>query len=218
MRYLNLYAGYGGNRKLLPDWVRVTAVENNPEIAAVYSSLYPDDTVIVTDAKDFLLANHKGYDFIWASPPCQKNTRLSVTGRHYRPQYPDLSVYELVIFLSQFFKGYWVVENVEPYYKCLIRPQVIGRHFFWANFIIPGFNPPVGPRSVDRMTYKQLKEYLGIDIQSGPLTNKHGHSEQYLRNAVHPEIGRVIFASRDRYQTKLILEGGVFQWERPPQL
>ena len=42
MKVLNLYAGIGGNRQLWEN-VDVTAVENNPEIAQIYSDLYPDD-------------------------------------------------------------------------------------------------------------------------------------------------------------------------------
>ena len=49
MKILNLYAGIGGNRKL---WggVDVTAVEINPDIAAIYQDLFPDDTIIIDDA------------------------------------------------------------------------------------------------------------------------------------------------------------------------
>ena len=48
MKVLNLYAGIGGNRQLWED-VEVTAVENNPEIAQIYSDLYPDDEIIWGD-------------------------------------------------------------------------------------------------------------------------------------------------------------------------
>lgn len=70
MKILNLYAGIGGNRKL---WAGhdITAVEHDPEIAGVYKELYPDDTVVVGDAHQYL-ENHFGeFDFIWASPHAQ---------------------------------------------------------------------------------------------------------------------------------------------------
>ena len=54
MKVLNLYAGIGGNRKLWKD-VDVTGVENNPDIAKVYSAFFPEDTVLVTDAHQYLL-------------------------------------------------------------------------------------------------------------------------------------------------------------------
>lgn len=68
MKILNLYAGLGGNRKL---WIgaEITAVENDPRIAAVYSRLYPEDTVIIGDAHQYLLENYSEFDFIWSSPP-----------------------------------------------------------------------------------------------------------------------------------------------------
>ena len=50
VKVLNLYAGIGGNRKLWED-VEVTAVENNPEIAKVYQEFFPNDKVIIGDAR-----------------------------------------------------------------------------------------------------------------------------------------------------------------------
>jgi len=38
IRVLNLYAGIGGNRKLWPENIQVTAVELDPEIAAIYQT------------------------------------------------------------------------------------------------------------------------------------------------------------------------------------
>ena len=68
MKILNLYAGIGGNRKLWGVEHEITAVEYNEDIAAVYKDLYPNDTVIVGDAHEYLLKNYKEFDFIWASP------------------------------------------------------------------------------------------------------------------------------------------------------
>jgi hypothetical protein len=44
MKVLNLYAGIGGNRKLWQD-VDVTAVELNPEVAAIYQDFLTDDEI-----------------------------------------------------------------------------------------------------------------------------------------------------------------------------
>ncbi len=41
MKILNLYAGIGGNRKLWPKEHKVTAIENNKDIAAIYQDLFP---------------------------------------------------------------------------------------------------------------------------------------------------------------------------------
>ena len=55
MKILNLYAGIGGNRKLWGEKHKITAVEYDENIAAIYKDLYPNDNVIVADAHDYLL-------------------------------------------------------------------------------------------------------------------------------------------------------------------
>ena len=66
MRILNLYAGIGGNRKLWGNEHQITAVEMVPEIANIYKTFYPDDTVIIGDAHKYLLEHFNEFDFIWA--------------------------------------------------------------------------------------------------------------------------------------------------------
>src|SRR5688572_29720951 len=113
MRVLNLYAGLGGNRKLWPDEdVEVTAVELDPKIAAVYRSLYPFDAVFVTDAHQFLKDRFNGFDFIWSSPPCQSHSKMARANSRTLPQYPDLGLYQEILFLQSYCKTKWVVENV----------------------------------------------------------------------------------------------------------
>ena len=69
MKILNLYSGIGGNRKLWKDKYEITSVEYNEEIAEVYKSFFPNDTVVVGDAHQYLLDHYKEFDFIWSSPP-----------------------------------------------------------------------------------------------------------------------------------------------------
>ena len=139
MKILNLYCGIGGNRK---NWdapnIEVTAVEYDERIATIYQDLNPNDNVIVGDAHEYLLNNYEDFDFIWASPPCPTH---SVTNHFLNAQgikrYPDMGLYQEIILLQTFFKGKYVIENVKSYYEPLIQPQVSGRHYFWANFLIP---------------------------------------------------------------------------------
>lgn len=70
MKILNLYAGIGGNRQLWGDEHYITAIEFNQSVANAYKDLYLNDTVIVTDAHQYLLEHYHEFDFIWASPPC----------------------------------------------------------------------------------------------------------------------------------------------------
>ena len=93
MKVLNLYAGIGGNRKLWGGECQVTAVEYDNEIAKAYKDRYPNDIVIVADAKQYLLDHYKEFDFIWISPPCQSHSTIinsQYTKDSYVPKYPDI--------------------------------------------------------------------------------------------------------------------------------
>ena len=62
MRVLDCYAGLGGNRKKRGADVEVTAVEMEPDIAEVYKAQFPNDTVIIGDAHEYLLANYDKFE------------------------------------------------------------------------------------------------------------------------------------------------------------
>lgn len=186
-RVLNLYCGIGGNRK---NWkgVKVTAVENDPNIAAAYKKLFPEDEVIIADAHDFLLKNFSNYDIIWSSPPCPTHSKLRLS--HKAEYYPDMKLYQEIIFLKHFFKGKFIVENVIPYYDTLIKPSIeIDRHLFWCNFEVGNFKVDRSKKDVSRDTkeglaeYKNLKEVLDLDIKNKRLI---------LRNAVLPSVGEFL--------------------------
>jgi len=197
-RVLNLYAGVGGNRK---NWTNchVTAVENDPRIAAVYARLYPQDTVIVGDAHDFLQKNFRDFDFIWSSPPCQSHSKMMKATRHNVAKYPDMSLYQQIILLKNFFKGQWVVENVVPYYTPLIAPtQRMGRHLFWSNvnFMTIEVAQPKNFIQLDNLKGKALMmDWLGIHFEETIYYGKNHSPVQILRNCVHPIIGEHIFLS-----------------------
>src|SRR3990167_4920543 len=141
MKILNLYAGIGGNRKLWGDEYEIWAVENDPKIAAVYQQNFPNDHVVVADAHEYLVEHFAEVDFIWSSPPCPTHSRTNyfnmARGVHH---YPDMRLYQEIIFLQHNFKSKkqrWVVENVISYYDPLITPAQVGRHYFWSNFFFP---------------------------------------------------------------------------------
>ena len=139
MKILNLYAGIGGNRKLWGDEHEVTAVENNKVIAKAYQVFFPKDKVIVGDAHQFLLDHYQEFDFIWSSPPCQSHSIIrknTLPRGNIKPVYPEMNLYQEIIFLKYHVAKPWVVENVRGYYDPLIKPQKIGRHYFWSNFNI----------------------------------------------------------------------------------
>jgi len=196
MKILNLDSGIGGNRHLWGDNHSITAVEINPEIAAIYKSNNPDDNVIIVDAHEYLLQNYDKFDFIWTSPPCQSHSKMMKATRHDVRKYPNMQLYQRIILLNNFFNGYWIVENVNPYYKPLIPPtRKVGRHLFWANF---KFEVPEIPKIKDfinksnKKAAQQLKDWLGIQYKGDVYYDGNHCPCQVLRNCVHPKIGESI--------------------------
>lgn len=110
LRILNLYAGIGGNRK---HWTgaNITAIEYNVHVAKAYQQLYPNDTVIVGDAHNYLLKHYNEFDVIWSSPPCQTHSRMNHWTPKDKKRYVDLSLYQQIIFLRAFFRGKFIVEK-----------------------------------------------------------------------------------------------------------
>lgn len=191
MKILNLYAGIGGNRKLWGDEHEVTAVENEQYIADVYKQLYPNDTVIVADAHQYLLEHYSEYDFVWSSPPCPSHSRLSTGLVGWGiVRYPDMKLYEEIIFLQHYFKGNYVVENVIPYYKPLIQPVAeLDRHLFWSNKFIPkAFSGRTFTGEISNATKEQLEASHGITVPPGTKNIR-----KLLRNAVDPRLGLHVF-------------------------
>jgi len=190
IKTLNLYSGIGGNRKLWKD-VSVTAVDHSKEIASIYSNFFPQDKVIVSDAHKYLLEHFSEYDFIWSSPPCPTHSQyrynVGVRAKGYKGVYPDMKLYEEIIFLKYHFKGKWVVENTISYYEPLIKPQKVSRHYFWANFHIEDIKiKPTGIR--DKNKISSLEQRLGFDLSAYKIKNK----RQILRNCVNSELGNHI--------------------------
>ena len=145
MKILNLYACLGGNRfkwdevaKEAGIEIEVTAVELDPEAGRLYKERFPNDTVIVADAHQYLIENFKEFDFIWSSPPCPSHSRARFARKNTTVAiYPDLKLYEEILFLENYFDWKYCVENVIPYYEPLIPAKKRGRHLYWTNFNLP---------------------------------------------------------------------------------
>ena len=191
MKILNLYAGIGGNRKLWTEGHEITAVELDSDIAKIYGDLFPNDNLIIGDAHEYLRKHYAEFDFIWTSPPCQSHSsfrqNICVRYRGTEAVYPDMKLYQEILFLKHNFKGIWVVENVKPYYEALIKPNyVLQRHYFWNNVIVPDkdFEKDV----IRKAQIPDLEKKHGYDLSKYRLKNK----RQVLRNCVSPELGMYI--------------------------
>jgi DNA (cytosine-5)-methyltransferase 1 len=188
MKILNLYSGLGGNRKMWGNDHLITAVEFDPQIATIYQDQYPNDEVIVRDAHEFLLKNYKDYDFIWSSPPCPTHSsfrfNIQVRYRGTAAEYPDMRLYQEIIFLKHHFKGKWVIENVKPYYQPLIDPTfVLQRHYFWSNFNVS--NKEFQSDNIRGAQIPDLQELHGIDLTNYKIPEK----RKLLRNCVYSPVG-----------------------------
>ena len=193
MKVLNLYACLGGNR-LLWDDCEVTAVELDEELARLYQERFPNDTVIVADAHQYLLDHYQEFDFIWSSPPCPTHSRARYWGfgaNGKKPIYPNMSLYQEIIFLEHHFKGKYVVENVIPYYEPLILAKKRGRHLYWTNFRLPNILSTRKVRiSEGKNEVKNLCKFHDYDFfkyKGKQPTNK------IARNLVDYEAAKTIF-------------------------
>ena len=200
-KILNLYACLGGNRYKwdeVADNLEITAVELDPELARMYQERFPNDTVIVADAHQYLLDHYKEFDFIWSSPPCPTHSKVRITQKNtpnFKAVFPDMKLYSEIIFLDNYFEGKYVVENVTPYYEPLVLAKKRGRHLYWTNFNLPnnlnerelGKGKMCGQVNEERVFLEKFHE---IDLSS--YKGKQD-KRKIARNLVDYEAGKTIF-------------------------
>lgn len=204
MKVLNLYACLGGNRykwdevaKEAGIELQVTAVELDPELAKLYQERFPNDTVIVEDAHQYLLENYQEFSegFVWTSPPCPTHSRARFWGfgaNGKNPIYPNMKLYEEIIFLQHHFKGKYVVENVKPYYEPMLNPTERDRHLYWTNFKIPN---DVNARHFECIGKTKNEVQKLSYFHDYNFYNYKGEQriDKIARNLVDYEVGRTIF-------------------------
>jgi len=197
VKVLNLYAGIGGNRKLWKN-VDVVAIENDSQIATIYQKLYPNDKVIVTDAHQYLVDHYKEFNYIWSSPPCPSHSNIRRMGCNASKQfpngqhksiYPDMGLYQEIIFLKYYFKGKFCVENVVPYYTPLIKAKKLDRHLFWTNYLLDQ-KKFVNIRNHNQ-SMDEFKRQLGVNLNKFILDSK--KKRAVYRNCVQSDIAEFVF-------------------------
>jgi DNA (cytosine-5)-methyltransferase 1 len=194
-KVLNLYACLGGNRYKwdeVCDNLEVTAVELDPEAARLYQERFPNDIVIIADAHQYLLDHYKEFDFIWSSPPCPTHSRINISMKTTRKmKYPDMKLYQEIIFLEHYFNGKYVVENVIPFYIPLIPAKERNRHLYWTNFKLPNTvsnrkNPDLGRTKNLIDALSKFHDYDFRKYKGEQAMNK------MARNLVDYEAGKTI--------------------------
>jgi len=197
MKILNLYACLGGNRYKWDEVtdVEVTAVEWDEELARLYQERFPNDKVIVADAHQYLLDYYKEFDFIWSSPPCPSHSRARYwNSSNYDTKtpgiYPDMKLYQEILFLQHYYKGKYVVENVIPYYEPLIQAYKRGRHLYWTNFNLPSdLQDRRFKISQTKNEFKSLCEFHDYDFSK---YKGEQNKTKIARNLVDYEAGKTI--------------------------
>ncbi len=197
-KVLNLYACLGGNRYKWDEVcdIEVTAVEWDEELARLYQERFPNDKVVVADAHQYLLDHYKEFDFIWSSPPCPSHSKARYWGfgkNGLKPCYPEMGLYQEIIFLTHHFFGKWVVENVNPYYEPLIMAHKRERHLYWTNFNLPSI---VSKRNDTALVQASRMQDL-CDFHNYDFRKYKGEQRilKIARNLVDYEAGKTIFAT-----------------------
>lgn len=203
MKILNLYAGIGGNRKLWGEEHSITAIELNPQIAKIYSDFFPNDKVIVADAHQYLLEHFKEYEFIWSSPPCPTHSRFNnISNLRGGVTYPNMSLYQEIIYLKHWFKGKYCVENVISYYEPLIKPYELASHYFWTNFHIatlPNITRNIRGEECHHRIKQFIEEYE-MDLSGYDVKDK----RKLIKNCVEPPVGlHILNESKRNVQPEL---------------
>ena len=197
MKILNLYACLGGNRYKwdeVAEGLEITAIELDPELARLYQDRFPNDTVIVADAHQYLLDHFKEFDFIWTSPPCPTHSRMRKTNtgegeRKSKATYPDMKLYQEILLLEHFFKGKYCVENVIPFYEPLIPAKKRDRHLYWTNFNLPS---DLNGRKANNFIHSKVSDLSDFHDYDFSKYKGNQRVDKIARNLVDYEAGRTI--------------------------
>lgn len=107
-----------------------------------------------------------------------------------KPIYPDMKLWQEIIFLKHHAKCDWVIENVIPYYKPFIQPAfTLGNHHYWSNKFI--FDCSIEKYRGHSAGNAKLQDLKKIDLSKYKFVGI--DKRKVLRNMVEPEAGKYIF-------------------------
>jgi DNA (cytosine-5)-methyltransferase 1 len=116
---------------------------------------------------------------------------------NFKLKYPDMKLYQEVIFLDNFFNGNYVIENVIPYYEPLIQGNKRGRHLYWTNFKLPNILSNRTPPNMNcnkNITKKVSQKFMEFHCVSSLIKKYKGKQDKgkIARNLVDYEAGKTI--------------------------
>ncbi|MHA1318142.1 MAG: DNA cytosine methyltransferase [Candidatus Heimdallarchaeaceae archaeon] len=189
IKILDLFAGIGGTARGIQKYLiengidfEYVAVDNDQEVLAAHKKLCPESTVVRADAYSYDVT---GFNFIWASPPCQTH---SMCNMYYNRKNPDMRLWDLIRKLQQQ-KISFIVENVKPYYSPPIKPVIkIDRHLFWSNLALVPFSVSTRFKAFNKMSIRDWEEYHNIPSKVTEHILDRMKRRQVLRNVCHSSI------------------------------
>ena len=111
-----------------------------------------------------------------------------------------MALWQEIIFLKNWFKGKFCVENVITYYEPLIKPTECDNHYFWSNFFIGPLHNRT--RNVRRQDNALLEKELGFNLSQHKIDKR--FKEQVLINCVKPDTGlHILNESKRDVQSEL---------------
>lgn len=199
-RALDLFCGAGGATKGLQQvGFHVTGVDIKPQ------PRYCGDAFVQADALTYPL---EGYDFIWASPPCQAYTRLNnIRGNgHLHPR-----LIEAVRARLQQTKAAWVIENVPgapllaPLILCgtMFKELRVYRHRLfecsWGKTEAPGECNHTFKMGASRGAYHKLEESEFITCCGHNFQAKSGRIAMQIDWMTRDEMSQAIPPAYAKY-------------------
>ena len=112
-----------------------------------------------------------------------------------------MALYQEVIFLDNYYKGQYVIENVIPFYEPLIPAKKRGRHLYWCNFRLPNIlskrkNPDL---SRTKNLIDAMSEFHDYDFKKYKGKQR---MNKIARNLVDYEAGKTILDTALGIMTK----------------
>lgn len=197
-KVLDLFAGIGGTARGIHRYLEEKGIkteyyafDNNDQVLLSHKLINPNSIIINFDAWKVEL---DGYDFIWASPPCQSHSKINNIRKEKDRRPIDMRLYELIEKLQQQSTPF-IVENVNPYYDPPIKPILkCYRHVFWSN--LPLVKPSIKEERKGKYQLMSTEELMKLhNLTKRFLKPIHYANDKrtQLRNMVNSDLAYELF-------------------------